>query len=187
MARHDPGMANASVLCVVTDGVEETEWVAPVDLLRRAGVEVVTVSLSGELAVTGSHGLVIQADARIGEVEVERFDALMLPGGPAVGALREDGRAAALAKGFGEAGKLVGAICAAPLVLEDAGVLHGKRFTAHHTVRGELTSALDERVVVDGRLVTSRGAGTAIDFGLRMVSELVGEKEAAEIASAIMA
>ena len=80
-------------------------------------------------------------------------------------ALRSDGRAAALAKDFEAAGKLVGSICAAPLVLHDAGMLDGRRYTAHQTVRGELTAALDDPVVVDGKLVTSRGAGTAISFG----------------------
>lgn len=179
-------MSEMRVLCLVTDGVEETELVAPVDVLRRANVEVVMASMSGEFSVTGSHGLVIQADALIGDVDADRFDALMLPGGPGVGALRKDGRAAALAKQYGDAGKLVGAICAAPLVLNDAGLLEGKRFTAHQSVRGELTAALDDRVVVDGRLVTSRGAGTAIDFGLRMVEELVGGEESAGVAAGMM-
>ena len=175
-----------NVLCLVTDGVEETELVAPVDMLRRADVEVVVASLHGTLAVVGSHEIVMHADVLIEDVDTASFDALMLPGGPGVANLREDGRPAELAKAFAESGKLVGAICAAPLVLNDAGLLDGKRYTAHQTVREELGAALDERVVVDGKLVTSRGAGTAVDFGLAMVAQLVGEEKARGIAAAIM-
>lgn len=180
-------MSKLSVLCLVTDGVEETELVAPVDILRRADVEVVMASMNGTLSVTGSHQIVIMADALIEDLDLSEFDALVMPGGPAVGTLRQDGGAIELARTFGDAGKLVGAICAAPLLLQDAGMLEGKRHTAHQSVRGELTGALDDRVVVDGRLVTSRGAGAAIDFGLRMVEELVGAEKAREISAAIMA
>lgn len=180
-------MSKVCVLCVVTDGVEEIELVAPVDLLRRADVEVVLVSMNGKLTVTGSHGLVIQADIQVEQIDADGFDALLLPGGPGVAALRKDGRAAEMVKTFAGGGKLVGAICAAPLVLHDAGILDGKRHTAHQTARQELTAAMDDRVVVDGNLVTSRGAGTAVDFGLRLVEELVGSGEAARISAAIMA
>lgn len=179
-------MANSRVLCLATNGVEETELVAPVDMLRRANVEVVVASMHGTLAVIGSHEILIHADALVEDVEASEFDALMLPGGPGVGKLREDGRAAAMAREFADAGKLIGAICAAPLVLLDAKLLDGKRYTAHQTVREDLGEALDDRVVVDGKLVTSRGAGTAVDFGLAMVGELVGEEKAREIAGAIM-
>jgi 4-methyl-5(b-hydroxyethyl)-thiazole monophosphate biosynthesis len=101
--------------------------------------------------------------------------------------LREDGRAAQLAKEFTRRGKPVAAICAAPTVLADAGLLTGKRFTAHFSVHAQLPSVLaNERVVQDGNLITSRGAGTAVEFGLALVRELFGEAKAAEVATAIM-
>ena len=137
------------VLCLLSDGFEEIEMVTPVDLLRRAGVEVVIASLHGKIA-TGRGGIRIEADALLAELDPSSFDLLFIPGGPGVGDLRSDGRAAALATDFAAAGKPVAAICAAPLVLMDAGLLEGKRFTAYHSVREELGGGLDERVVVDG-------------------------------------
>ena len=101
--------------------------------------------------------------------------------------MRSDGRAALLAKDFASAGKTVAAICAAPLVLMDAGLLEGRRFTAYQSVRTELGGGLDERVVVDGNLITSRGAGTALDFALALVARLVGDSLAEQVADEIMA
>jgi 4-methyl-5(b-hydroxyethyl)-thiazole monophosphate biosynthesis len=175
------------VLCVLENGVEETELVAPVDVLRRAEIDVVMASFSGELEVTGKQGIVLKADELIYEVDAGSFDALFLPGGPAVMSLRADGRATELAKQFAAEGKLVAAICAAPLLLKDAGLLEGRRYTAHDSVWGELTEALgDERVVVDGNIITSRGPGTALDFGLKMVEVLAGEEAAKTVAAEVM-
>src|SRR5690606_29096617 len=109
------------------------------------------------------------------------------PGGPGVEALREDGRAARLAAEFSASGKLVAAICAAPLVLHDAKLLAGRKFTAHFSVHDSLPGVIDERVVEDGSLVTSRGAGTALDFGLTLVRHLVGDDAANEVSESIMA
>lgn len=176
------------MLCLLIEGFEEIETVTPIDLLRRAGVDVVVASVSGALSVTGRSHLTLQADAALAGAEAQEFDLLFLPGGPGVGALRRDGRAARLARKFYDAGKLVAAICAAPTVLQDAGLLKEKKFTAHFSVHGELQGALgDERVVEDGMIVTSRGAGTAVDFGLTLVRKLCGETKAREIADAIMA
>lgn len=176
------------VLCVLEDGVEETELVAPVDVLRRAGLKVVMASASGAAQVTGKNGIVIGADAKLAELSAGDFDALLLPGGPAVMALRESGEAARLARAFGEAGKPVAAICAAPLLLHDAGLLDGRRHTAHFSTYGELTRAEeDERVVIDGNVITSRGAGTAVEFGLALAAQLAGEDASRMVAEAIMA
>lgn len=173
------------VLCVITDGFEEIETITPVDLLRRAEVEVVMASLDGA-PVTGRCGVKVVPDAAVGGVKGDGFDLLLLPGGPGVKALREDGRAAELAKAFYESGKKVAAICAAPLILHDAGVLDGHRFTSHSSTWNELTDAEDERVVEDGALITSRGAGTALDFGFALVEFLAGEKAVDDISEAIM-
>jgi 4-methyl-5(b-hydroxyethyl)-thiazole monophosphate biosynthesis len=174
------------VLCLLVDGFEEIETVTPVDLLRRAGVEVVIASLHGKTA-TGRGAIRMEADVVLADVDPATFDLLIIPGGPGVGELRRDGRAASLAKDFAAAGKAVAAICAAPLVLLDAGLLAGRRFTAYHSVREELGGGLDERVVVDGNLITSRGAGTAMDFAWVLIARLVGQAVADQVAQEIMA
>jgi 4-methyl-5(b-hydroxyethyl)-thiazole monophosphate biosynthesis len=176
------------VLCLLIAGFEEIETIAPVDLLRRAEAEVVMASVNGEKLVAGRCGIAVQADATLDEVAEDYFDLLFIPGGPGVKALRADGRPAQLAKAYAHAGKTVAAICAGPTVLVDAGLLAGKRFTAHFSVHSELPQALgDERVVKDGNLITSRGAGTAVEFGLGLVRELFGEAKAVEVSRAIMA
>ena len=137
--------------------------------------------------VTGRNGIVLHGDKNLSDVADQAFDLLLIPGGAAVSALRQDGMAAALAKSFIAAGKPVAAICAGPLVLEDAGLLEGKRFTAHFSTANELPGAqVGERVVEDGHLITSRGAGTALEFGLALVDRLFGEAKEEEIARAIM-
>lgn len=176
------------VLCLLVDGFEEIEALTPVDLLRRAGAEVVLASVSGERVVTGRCGIVVQPNARLEDVNPAEFNLLLLPGGPGVKALRADGRAAQIAAAFEKAGKPVAAICAAPTILADADLLAGKRFTAHFSVWDELPASLGgERVVEDGRLLTSRGAGTALDFGLALVRRLFGEAKAKDVAESIMA
>lgn len=174
------------VLCLLVDGFEEIEAVTPVDILRRADIEVVIASLKGKTA-TGRCGIHLVADADLTDVVPSSFDMLFIPGGPGVEELRMDGRAAALARDFDAAGKPVAAICAAPLVLMDAGLLKERRFTAYHSVRGELGGGLDERVVVDGNIITSRGAGTALDFSLALVVRLADQATADHVAAEIMA
>lgn len=176
------------VLCLLAPGFEEIETVAPIDLLRRAGAEVVVASLHGEEWVTGRSALTLKADLALAAAETEKFDLLFIPGGPGVQGLRKDGRAARLAKAFFDRQKTVAAICAGPTVLADAGLLRDKKFTAHFSVHAELPGVrADERVVCDGQVITSRGAGTALDFGLALVAELFGVAKAEEIATSIMA
>ncbi|MFT4175121.1 MAG: DJ-1/PfpI family protein [Luteolibacter sp.] len=174
------------VLCLLVDGFEEIETVTPIDLLRRAGVEVVLAALVHR-QVKGRCAVTLLADDLLENVDPSAFDALFIPGGPGVGEMREDERAAALAKAFAGQGKTVAAICAAPLVLKDAGLLEGKRFTAHFSVHEDLPGVIDERVVTDGNLMTSRGAGTALDFGLALVERLAGAEASEEVRAAIMA
>lgn len=174
------------VLCIITDGFEEIETVTPIDLLRRAQVEVRIVSLDGKI-VTGRSGIKLLPDGEIDHQAAEDFDLLLLPGGPGVKALREDGRTAALAKQFHGLGRKIAAICAAPLILHDAGLLDGVRFTSHASTWEELVDAEDERVVEDGSFITSRGAGTALDFGFALVDLFAGEVAVDDISEAIMA
>lgn len=168
------------------NGFEEIEAVTPIDLLRRADVEVITATL-GEKWVSGRSGIRIEADVFLNDLTVEDFDLLLLPGGPGVQEMRHDPRCAELAKRFHDNGLTIAAICAAPLLLHDAGLLGGKNFTAHASTLSELPTANGERLVVSENLITSRGAGTALDFGLALVSHLAGENAAAEVARAIMA
>lgn len=177
------------VLCLMADGFEEIETVAPVDLLRRAGAEVVMASVFPSIHLTGRSGITMHADALLADVMEQDFDLLFVPGGPGVKALRADGRPAALARRFAEQDKLVTAICAAPTVLHDAGLLAGRKFTAHFSVYDELPEASKEpgeRVVRDGRLITSRGAGTAVEFGLALVEALLGREKSREVAASVM-
>lgn len=175
-----------SVLCLLVDGFEEIETVTPVDVLRRAHIEVTIAALNTQTA-TGKQGMRLTADTLLDDVDASKFDLLLIPGGPGVGALRSDGRPAKLAAQFSADHKPVAAICAAPLVLMDAGLLTGKKFTAYHSVREELGGGLDDRVVVDGKIITSRGAGTALDFSLAIVEQLLDAKAAADVAEEIMA
>jgi protein deglycase len=179
---------NKRVLCLLAPGFEEIETVTPIDLLRRAGAEVIVASVSGEPSVTGRSQITLQADAALADVAGQDFDLLLVPGGPGVKALRSDGRPAKLAEAFHRSGRLVAAICAGPAVLKDAHLLENKRFTAHFSVHEELPGALvEERVVRDGAILTSRGAGTALDFGLALVRTLFGQEKSDEIARSIMA
>ncbi|MFM8683843.1 MAG: DJ-1/PfpI family protein [Chthoniobacterales bacterium] len=176
------------VLCLVADGVEELELTAPVDVLRRAGAEVVMAAIGEGIHLTGRNGITLHADALLGDLDPGTFDLLLIPGGAAVAKLRADGRPDELATLFVGEGIPVAAICAGPLVLEDAGLLEGKRFTAHFSAANELPGAqTGERVMEDGLIITSRGAGTALEFGLALVDRLFGEAKEEEIARAIMA
>ncbi|MEP2775748.1 MAG: DJ-1 family glyoxalase III [Luteolibacter sp.] len=173
------------VLCLLENGFEEIEAIAPVDLLRRAGIEVVMAGVSG-LEVTGKCGVRVLADVELNNVDFLGFDVLFLPGGPAVMKLRKDERIIEIIQGFHERDGLVAAICAAPLLLKDAGLIDGKRITAHFSTSDELPGNTGERVVYDGEFLTSRGAGTAVEFGLELVKILCGKEMADEVGCAVM-
>lgn len=175
-----------SVLVLLADGFEELEAFAPVDLLRRGGVDVTVASLSENRHATGRSGITAHADAALSAVQGKRFDLVFLPGGAGVKHLRADPRVREIILQHHAAGCWLAAICAAPTVLHDCGLLAGRRYTAHFSVADELPAILpEERVVTDGNITTSRGAGTAVDFGLHLVSLLVSPAKSAEISKAI--
>jgi 4-methyl-5(b-hydroxyethyl)-thiazole monophosphate biosynthesis len=175
-----------SVLVLLAEGFEEIEAIAPIDLLRRAGAEVVVASLAEGIHVTGRNGVTIHADVALSAVESRVFDCVLLPGGPGTKNLRSDPRVRQLVQKQADAGRWLAAICAAPTVLHDAGLLGGKRFTAHSSVQAELPATLGaERTVIDGKLLTSRGAGTALEFGLMLVERLFTPEKRDEIARSI--
>lgn len=174
------------VLCILENGFEEIEAIAPVDLLRRAGIEVVMAGVSGS-EVTGKCGIRVTSDTLLKDVSGDDFDALFLPGGPAVMELRKNAEVIALIRAFRASEKLIAAICAAPLLLKDATILSGERITAHFSTAGEMPEITGGRVEYDANLLTSRGAGTAIEFGLAFVALLLGEEAAEKVSAAIMA
>jgi len=177
-----------TILVILADGFEEIEAITPIDLLRRAGAEVVSASLTEGIHVIGRTGVTVHADAALAEVLYREFDCVYLPGGPGVRHLRADARVAEIVRRQQAAGRWLAAICAGPAVLHDAGLLTGRRYTAHFSVAGELPAILaDERVVADGRLLTSRGAGTALDFALLLIETLFSPEKAGEIRLSICA
>ena len=123
---------NQRVLCLLAPGFEEIETIAPIDLLRRAGAEVVIASVNGAPLVKGRCDMTLQADTTLAETDPGSFALLFIPGGPGVKLLREHGRAAGLAREFTRQDKPVAAICAAPTVLADAGLLAGKQIGRAH-------------------------------------------------------
>jgi 4-methyl-5(b-hydroxyethyl)-thiazole monophosphate biosynthesis len=177
-----------SVLAILMPGFEEVEAVTPIDLLRRAGVHVVVASLGSDPAVVGRSKLTIVAETSLEAAATHTYDLVFLPGGPGVKNLRADSRIVPLVQKQVVAGRRVAAICAAPLVLHDAGLLAGRRYTAFPATADELPAILhDQRVVEDGPIVTSRGAGTALDFSYALIARLVSPAKAAEIRQSICA
>lgn len=175
-----------TALVFLAPGFEEMEATAPVDILRRAGVTVTVATIQAELATTGRNSITWVADTRLAEVADQTFDLLIVPGGPGHAALRREATVRAMLQAQATRGGLIGAICAAPLVLLDAGLLAGKAYTAHPSAAGELTAIqADQPVVVDGQIITSRGAGTAARFGLALAAALVSPAKADEIAGSI--
>lgn len=176
-------------LIVLAEGFEEIEALAPIDLLRRAGVEVVSASLGDTPHVTGRCQVTLHADTTLSAVARDAFfDLLILPGGPGVKHLRADPRVRERVLAQHAARRWIAAICAAPTVLKDCGLLEGRRYTAHASVQNELPALLEkERVVVDGTLITSRGAGTAVEFGLKLIELLISTEMSRQIAGSIHA
>lgn len=172
------------VLVPLADGCEEMEAVIAIDTLRRAGWDVVAAGLR-EGPVTASRRVRLLPDASWDEVDPASFDILLVPGGAkGVERLAEDERVLAAVRRFHERGGIVAAVCAGPLVLQAAGILDGCRVTSHPAVAPELTAAtrVDEAVVVDGRLVTSQGAGTSFGFALTLIELVEGRAKAEEVA-----
>jgi 4-methyl-5(b-hydroxyethyl)-thiazole monophosphate biosynthesis len=176
----------AAAVVLLAEGFEELEAISIVDVLRRASVKVMLAGLA-EGPVKSVHDVVIQSDGLIDDVDEAGFDAIVLPGGtPGAKRLREDARVLSMLRRFYEAGKWTCAVCAAPTALEAAGVLKGKRATSYPG--NALPSAIyvEERVVVDGNLITSRGPGTAADFALTIAEKLAGPDAAAQTRKAML-
>lgn len=177
----------ARVLVPLADGCEELEAVTIIDILRRGGIEVVAAGLKPG-PVRGSRGVTLLPDKDLEHVQHQFFDLVALPGGKAgMEALRADPRIISLLKHQASEGRHVAAICAAPAVLAEAGLLTGKRATSYP---GFLEGVTDvdlrtDPVVCDEKLITSRGPGTALDFALELVEELAGRETRQEVERAL--
>lgn len=176
-------MVNALVL--LADGFEDIEAVTVIDVLRRGGVETVAASVGGKLEVRSARGIVLKADAAFAEVARDDFDALVLPGGgEGTENLRRAPEVLERLRKQKEDGRLVCAICAAPLVLVDAGVLDdGQHVTCYPSCVMDLDRpSAGVPVVADGDVITGQAPGSALLFALVVLQALVGEKKAAKVA-----
>ncbi len=171
------------------DGCEEIEGLTVIDMLRRAKVEVASVSIMGRKEVHGSHGITFLTDKVLEETAIDEFDGVVLPGGmPGTTNLGAHAGVVAAAKKFAEEGKLVAAICAAPSVLGQNGILKGRRATCHPGWEGKLEGAAfcEDKAVTDGNIITSRGMGTAVDFSLAIINWLTDEETVAHVKQGIV-
>lgn len=178
----------SKVYVFLADGTEEVEALTAIDLLRRAKVEVVTVSVMDRKHIISSHNIGIVADEVFGASDYMDGDMVVLPGGmPGTINLREHEGLKEVLVAYKEAGKYLSAICAAPTVLGCNGMLQGKKAVCYPGFEEELIGAevLTQGVVTDGQFITSKGLGTAIDFSLELVRLLVGEECAQQISKAI--
>ena len=173
----------AKVCVLLANGFEEIEAITIIDVLRRASIDVVTLGVASA-QVRGAHGVTVQADRLLKGSERDAWDMVILPGGmPGSTNLRDDPAVQALIVRQAGEGKMIGAICAAPIALGKAGVLKGKKATSYPGFEGQLTGAIcqESRVVRDGNVFTSRGPGTAMEFALEIASALKGKETAAGV------
>ena len=169
-------------------GFEETEAIAPLDLLRRAGIPVATVGLNGR-TIRGSHNIWVEADMEIGEMDLTSLEGIILPGGlGGVASIRACQAAMDAIRFAWDNGKLTAAICAGPTVLADLGIVNGKNATCYPGCEGQMGSAnmVNTAAVTDGNLITGTSAGCAIPFGLALIAALKGQEEADRIAQQIV-
>ena len=190
-----------NVIVLLAEGFEEVEAITPIDYLRRVGIEVTIAAVNKNLTVKSARGIPVIADASLdglegeGKLKPSSWDAVVVPGGlPGADNLAASKRVGDFLEAMNEAGKLVAAICAAPArVLAPLGILAGKQFTCYPSEEKNIAPSIltgaawkEDRVVVDGALVTSRGAGTAGEFAAAIIGELAGPDEAKKLADKVL-
>ena len=177
------------VYMLLGTGFEETEAIAPLDLLRRAGIDVMTVGINGKI-VKGSHGIGIEADIELNEMDLTNLEMIILPGGlGGVASIRASEEAMNAVKFAAENGKFTAAICAGPTVLADLGITDGKEATCYPGCEDGMSSArmvADAAAVRDGLVITGTSAGCAVPFGLKLIEALKGADAADRIARQIV-
>ena len=169
-------------------GYEEIEALAVVDILRRAGVDTPMVSITGERSVTGSHDIKVEMDALLEEVNFDEFDLIILPGG-GLGTKNLEACEPLMKQvdAFAQ-NKIVAAICAAPSILGHRGILKGKKACSYPTFESHLEGAevMHQPAVIDGNIITGRGMGAAVPFGLAILEKLQGREAAQKMAETIV-
>lgn len=185
------------ILVLLAEGFEEVEAITPIDYLRRAGVEVTTAAIGEDQTVKGSHGIPVMADTTLstltrqgGQVDSAAWDGVLLPGGiPGAPNLAASKGTSDLVKNMSQAGKWVCAICASPaVVLFPLGILKDRRFTCYPGMEEKVSGATwsEEPVVIDGHIITSRGAGTAAAWAVAIIGKLTDEATAHKTAAAVL-
>lgn len=178
------------VIVTLAAGFEEIEAVTVIDVLRRAGISVTTVSISGHIEVEGSHGITVKADKLFSEAAFDEADMIVLPGGmPGSANLNNHEGLRGKIVEFSEQGRYLGAICAAPLVLGELGLLKNREATCYPGFESHLKEAIvcTEAVVQDKNIVTGRGAGKALAFSLRLTEVMAGKHVADTLAAKMIA
>ena len=182
-------MADKKVYIFLADGFEDIEGLTVVDLMRRAGIQIQTVSIKASRQITTSHGIEMLTDITFGENDFADADMLVLPGGmPGTKYLGSfEPLLALLKEHYNNEGKIA-AICAAPTVLSSLGFLKGRKATCYPSMMSQLDcgEAVTDSVVVDGNITTSRGLGTALPFALSLIGQLLSEEKAKEIAASVV-
>lgn len=177
------------VYAFIANGTEETEIITPVDILRRCGVEVKTVGVGGR-TVTTSHNITVTCDITEDEMILnDELELIILPGGmPGTNNLENSRKVQTAIDFCDENGKFIAAICAAPSILGHKGLLEGRKAVCYRGFEQELKGAqvLNVPAVADGKIITARGAGAAVEFGLKIVEAMISPEKAAEAADRIM-
>ena len=177
------------VYVLLGTGFEETEAIAPIDLMHRAGIQVLTVGINGPI-VTGGPGIGVQADISLGEMDLTSMDMIVLPGGlGGVASIRASREAMEAVRFAWENDKIFAAICAGPTVLADLGITAGKNCTCYPGCESGMGTAImqeNRAAVRDGKLITGTSAGCAIPFGLALIEALKGEETAKTVADQIV-
>ena len=177
------------VFIFLATGFEETEAVATIDILLRGGIEALTVSVTGNNLVEGAHGISVQADKLFEEIDFNEGIMLVLPGGmPGASNLNAHNGLKKHILEYIENGKYVAAICAAPLVLGELGILKGKKATCYPGYESHLREAIlcNKGLIQDGKIITAKGPGFVFDFGLKIVAELQGQAKSEEVAEGLL-
>jgi len=178
----------SKILIPLAPGFEEIEAVTNIDVLRRAGLDVLTAGI-GSSEIEGNHGIKIETDTEISKVDAGDLSAVVLPGGmPGAANLRDSAELLKIIKEVYEDNKLCAAVCAAPIVLDAAGILEGKNATSYPGFDKEMPSCnyREDRVVIDGNIITGRGPGVAMEFALTIVEYLLDAKERAQLEDSML-
>lgn len=178
------------ILLLLAEGFEEIEALTPVDYMRRMDIVVDTCSITTEKNVAGAHKITVAADKILNEIDsIEEYDGLIIPGGlPGATNLRDNSRVIELVKEFNKKDKLIGAICAGPIVLERAGIIKDKEVTSYPGFEDDLKASIykEDIVVQDGNIITARGPAVAVYFTLQLVESLLGEEKVEELRKNIL-